>query len=77
MPRLLCEQTLATITTIGYGDVVSANELEVAVMCITICVSAVSPFRILSLGHRSRDVITISVSVERLLPAAFPMSHLT
>ena len=32
--------TLATITTIGYGDVITANELEVAVMCVTICVSA-------------------------------------
>ena len=32
--------TLATSTTIGFGDIVTANELEVGIMCLTICVSA-------------------------------------
>ena len=32
--------TLATTTTIGFGDVLPANELEVGVICLTICVSA-------------------------------------
>jgi hypothetical protein len=33
--------TLASVTTIGFGDVVPANELELGVICITIGVSAV------------------------------------
>ena len=33
--------TLATTTTIGFGDVVPANELEIGVICLTICISAV------------------------------------
>jgi hypothetical protein len=32
--------TLATTTTIGFGDVLPANEAEIAVLCGTICVSA-------------------------------------
>ena len=32
--------TLATTTTIGFGDVLPANELEVGVICLTICISA-------------------------------------
>ena len=32
--------TLATTTTIGFGDVTATNELEVGVMCCTICFSA-------------------------------------
>ena len=32
--------TLATTTTIGFGDVLPANELEVGVICVTICIGA-------------------------------------